>query len=677
MVCGVMASMAAAPTDTMSAASDDEVLGAPRRRGKSKAPNFTYGGPVAVIRLELDIADERTRGRVQRQWKAVFRLRRALQRDAAARCRAYWAAHHERARDPKALRARLGLSHKGMEAAAKRHIEASGWMRDHLTKAVGLHLADEVWQTVDRHLFADSSGCRHGPPRVGSWWDFTRIPGRARSHTKDQPTWETYRLTGTLDGHLAAYRHRQLPASVSTAHQAVAAPVGTSILAQPTRMLAPARPARRSWWDHDGALAVVFTGLPAGDLVLPVRLPSGAAQWPHLAHFLTDPSIWHKIDLVRVRDGKAPGGWRYYAHLQVHRSGYQSPSTRVRRSEIPVGRRAGVDANVSNLAVASFPEGQPAHLVVEQIVCTPAQQRAADRAADKARARQKALDRSRRNTNADQYGPSVRQHKRAQRRAAAGLAAREVSNPGGARAARSDGVPLRGYRHDTLSGRYQRTRCDHAADMRRISQAKHARAAELANRIVAAHGNTVTVEDCRISTWARLWGRRIALFSPGMLVSALSAECEASGGQFYRAGTRSTAMSQHCLCGGRVPKTLAQRTHDCPHCGLRGVRDIVSAALAACVDLANSDDPRTARVDYRLAHALRDGLASQQEWEGSVNRHQPPTPDGVGSARTGSRHLVASAEQAAPGPPPNRPDPASGRRGTSRKQPAPKLIGAA
>jgi hypothetical protein len=148
--------------------------------------------------------------------------------------------------------------------------------------------------------------------------------------------------------------------------------------------------------------------------------------------------------------------------------------------------------------------------------------------------------------------------------------------------------------------------------------------------------------------------------------------------RFYRAGTHATAMSQHCLCGTRVVKTLKQRTHDCPHCGLRGVRDIISAALAACVELANPDDPRTARVDYRLAHALRDGLASQQEWEGSVNRHQPPPSPDEGSARTGSHHpAVTSAERAAPGTPPNRPRPRRGRRGTSRKQPAPKLIGAA
>lgn len=381
---------------------------------------------------------------------------------------------------------------------------------------------------------------------------------------------------------------------------------------------------------------------------------------------------------MRVRDRKAPGGWRYYAHLLVHQAGYQSPSTIARREQIPAGRRSGVDANVSNLSVASFPAEHPQQLAVEQILCTPAQQRAAIRAAKKTRDRQRALDRSRRNTNADQYAPSVRQRKRAQRRAASGLSERQVANPGGARHARADGAPLRAYRKDELSESYRRTRCDHGAAARRTSQAKQARANEVAAAIVATHGTTVTIEDGRISIWARLWGKRIALFSPGMLVAALQRECHATGGRFYRAGTHATAMSQHCLCGARVAKTLAQRTHDCPHCGLRADRDIVSAVLAACVDLTDPDDPRTAAVDYQLAHAVRDGLASQQEWEGSVNRHQPPTPPGEGSARTGSHHpVVASAEQAAPGPPPNRPRPQRGRRGTSRKQPAPNLVGAA
>jgi hypothetical protein len=671
---GFMIAMTAASTDTATAIGGDVVT--PRRRGKSKAPNFRYEGPVSVIRLELDITDERMRRRLERQWSAAFRLRRALQRDAQHRCRAYWAAHQERGADPEAVRQRLGLSRKGIEAAAKAHIERSGWMRDHFTKAVGLHLADEVWETVDRHLFADGSGRRHGPPRIGSWWEFTRIPGRARSHTKATAVWETWRLVGTLDGHLEAYRHPELTAAVTTALDAGAQPAGTSILAEPTHLAAPPRPASGKWADHHGVLAVVFTGLAGGDAVLPVRIAQGAGQWAHLNHFLANPAVWHKIDLVRVRDRKAPGGWRYYAHLLTHQAGYVSDSTRVRRAAVLTARRAGVDTNVSNLALASFPNDHPEQLVVEQITCTPEQQETAAEAARRTRVRQKALDRSRRNTNPEQYGPSARQHKRAARRATKGLPAKQIANPGGPRHARADGVPLRAYHHDSLSGSYRRTRVDHVAAARSASQAKRARADEVAARIVARHGNTITVEDCSISNWARLWGKRIALFSPGILLAALHRECEATGGTLSRASTRSTALSQHCLCGARMAKTLAQRIHDCPQCGLQGDRDIVSAALAACVTLTDPDDPRTARIDYGLAHALRAWLASQQEWEGSVNRHQPPAPDGAGSARTGSHHPVAPAEQAALGPPPNRPG-TPGRHGSSRKRQHPKLFGAA
>jgi hypothetical protein len=57
--------MGSAHTDTTAATSGDVVV--PRRRGKSKAPNFTHGGPVSVIRLELDASDHHTRGRVERQ----------------------------------------------------------------------------------------------------------------------------------------------------------------------------------------------------------------------------------------------------------------------------------------------------------------------------------------------------------------------------------------------------------------------------------------------------------------------------------------------------------------------------------------------------------------------------------------------------------------------------------
>ena len=619
------------------------VAALPRWRGKSKAPNFSYVGPMSVIPLELDASDQHVRQRLERQWVAVFRLRRALQRDAQDRCRAYWAAHHERARDPKALRQRLGLTRIGIEAPAKQHIEASGWMRGHLTKAIGMHVANEVWQSVNRHLFPDRSSHRQGPPRIGSWWEFTRIPGRARSHTKDRPAWETWRLVGTLDGHLETHRDRELPNVVVTGRAAAAQPVGTSILAQPARLPILSKPAG-SWSKHDGALAVVFTGLPGGDLALPVRLPQGAGQWAHLAHFLADPSVWHKIDLVRVRDRHAPGGWRYYAHLLTHQRGYESAATLTRRAKTPADRRAGVDANVSNLSAASFPVEQPDQLVVEQVRMTDAQQTDAERAACRARARKRALDRSRRNTNPDQYRLSARQQARADQRAERCLKPRHVANPGGARAANADGTPLRAYWRDTVSGRYQHTRVDQAADARARSQAKQARARQTASRIVATHGNTILVEDCVISTWARLWGKRIQVFSPGMLVAALAAECVATGGRLQRVSTRSTALSQYCLCGQRVTKSLSQRIHHCPNCGLHADRDVISAALAACVEFVDADDPASARVDHELARALRVGFASQQEARAQSTGTSSPQHSSAGRPRAGS-HPVAAAEQ--------------------------------
>jgi hypothetical protein len=44
-----------------------------------------------------------------------------------------------------------------------------------------------------------------------------------------------------------------------------------------------------SWWSLDGALVVVFTGLPTGEIVLPVRLPSAPSNQPILDHHLADP----------------------------------------------------------------------------------------------------------------------------------------------------------------------------------------------------------------------------------------------------------------------------------------------------------------------------------------------------------------------------------------------------
>jgi len=75
-----------------------------RTRGKSKAANWRRPEQVAVIALDLDLSgDPAMRRRVEKHWDAVFRLRRALQRDAGGACRVYLGSPHERARDPKGV----------------------------------------------------------------------------------------------------------------------------------------------------------------------------------------------------------------------------------------------------------------------------------------------------------------------------------------------------------------------------------------------------------------------------------------------------------------------------------------------------------------------------------------------------------------------------------------------
>src|SRR5579863_5428393 len=128
-------------------------------RGKSKEPNWRRPDKVAVIALELDLSgDPRMLWRIEKHWDAAFQLRRALQRDAGNLCRAWLAAKTERETvGPEAVRGRLSLTQQGIEARARNHAERAGWMRCHLTKAAGLHIADEVWHSCDRFLFPDKS----------------------------------------------------------------------------------------------------------------------------------------------------------------------------------------------------------------------------------------------------------------------------------------------------------------------------------------------------------------------------------------------------------------------------------------------------------------------------------------------------------------------------------------
>ena len=587
-----------------------------RTRGKTKAGKNWRRSPedgLSVICLELDASDGVVRRFLQRHFRCAFELRRALQRDGRSRARTYWESRRERQRtSPAKVRERLGLSQTGFEQLAKEHLEGSTRLSAHLTKAFALHMADSVWEPVKRNLFNDSSGHRGGIPGVGRYYEFTRIPGRARSHTTPRK-WETYRLHGTLQGHLDAYRapgvkarsvqdvielHKQ--ASERHAQAQAAQPEqrlhdeGVRVLEQGKRMRAPELQKGASWHDHQGALCMVVN-LPGGELCLPVRLPSGAGRWERLEHFLSDPGCWHKLDLVRVQDHRAHGGWRYEAHLSVLKDGYVSEAEAARRAEIPLDRRAGVDVNVSNVTVSSTHEDGGDYRS-GRIDFTDEEKAAAKRAAKEHAKRQRKLDRSRRGTNPEQYEPSKAQAAHNERRAQSGLAPVTFATPMGPRVANKAGVPKCAYRHDKLSKTYLRVRAALAQSSRALSQAKHARSLVFAKRMVAQHGARFIIEDNLIANWKKLWGKRIALFSPGMLVVALASYANACGGWSRKASTYHTRLSQICPCGHDVSKTLKDRVHDCDHCGLYADRDEISAALGSCV---THSEPRRPALSAR------------------------------------------------------------------------------
>jgi hypothetical protein len=101
-------------------------------------------------------------------------------------------------------------------------------------------------------------------------------------------------------------------------------------------------------------------------------------------------------------------------------------------------------------------------------------------------------------------------------------------------------------------------------------------------------------------------------------MNAIELEALKAGGSFTLIETRTTALSQTCLCGKKEKKTLSQRTHTCD-CNLVGIpvqRDLFSAFLATCVtqveQTSKTPDTPTIMVD------TLDASLTKALWAGRV-----------------------------------------------------------
>ena len=110
------------------------------------------------------------------------------------------------------------------------------------------------------------------------------------------------------------------------------------------------------------------------------------------------------------------------------------------------------------------------------------------------------------------------------------------------------------------------------ANTRRDFHHKTARALVDAN-------DTIVHEDLAVTNMVKNHSLATAIGDAawGQFLTILSGKAASAGRKTIAMDPRGT--SQTCVCGERVPKTLADRWHDCPACGLSLPRDQVSAQV--------------------------------------------------------------------------------------------------
>jgi len=112
------------------------------------------------------------------------------------------------------------------------------------------------------------------------------------------------------------------------------------------------------------------------------------------------------------------------------------------------------------------------------------------------------------------------------------------------------------------------------------SHVRHQRADmqhKLSRRLVDRY-RLIAVEDLNIKGLATgMLAKPVHDAGWASFIKKLAYKAASAGRVLVKVDPRGT--SQHCLCGAHVPKTLRQRSHQCPACGLSAARDHVAAQL--------------------------------------------------------------------------------------------------
>ena len=177
---------------------------------------------------------------------------------------------------------------------------------------------------------------------------------------------------------------------------------------------------------------------------------------------------------------------------------------------------------------------------------------------------------------------------------------------------------------------------------------------QLLNKILAA-GTDLRCEGQGYRSWQKSYSRSDRDHAPGEFIARANYKAESAGSQLYEFSTRTTALSQVCICERKEKKSLSLRWHSC-ECGAEADRDLFSAFLGLYVA---PDQEGTDKLDFvgarRAFGPRRQDLACQPGAElaglvpgkARVRRRPPP----------GERSLVRIARRlggATRGPRPER-----------------------
>jgi len=244
---------------------------------------------------------------------------------------------------------------------------------------------------------------------------------------------------------------------------------------------------------------------------------------------VTQHGLSSRVKYVRIVRREVHGRTRYYAQLVCEGHPYQKPEHKIGTETV------GLDIGPSTIAVVGETQASL------EPFCEPVV-----RDHQRIRRLQRKLDRQRRANNPDCYDEK--------------------------------GRSIKGKHPKNKSHRQQDTQTVLAELFRCEAEHRKALHGQMANRILAI-GVDIRTEKLSFKAFQKMYGRSISVRAPRTLVSILSRKAESAGGQVYEFNTRTTALSQVCLCGQRHKKRLSERVHACD-CGVEMQRDLFSGYLA-------------------------------------------------------------------------------------------------